>query len=855
MPCVGLKNFTNCFTAFCMAMLFALPLFAQPSINSFSPLSAAVGSTVTIAGSNFSPTMAGNIVYFGNIKAAVTSASATMLTVTVPAGATHNFISVTANYFTGYSTMPFTVISGAALTPSSFSTRIPFAVTGSNPSSIAVGDLDGDGKPDLVCTNFNSNNISVFKNSSISGTVQMQAETKWPTGNLPEGLAMGDLNSDGKPDLVITSINDHLISVYMNISAVGTIAFASRIDISAGATSWPRGVAIHDIDGDSKPDLIVADNNKIYNLNSTSNGTVSIYRNISVAGAVGFSPAVSFPTGDYSRKVFIGDINGDGKPDVAVTNNGAGSVSVLQNNSAPGSITFVNIQNYLTGGNPEMVAIGDLTGDGKPDMVVSNLTSSTLSMFKNTSVSGNISFASKQDFALSDPLGVAIGDVTGDGIPDLVAASFASGQVSVFKNTTAGNALSFAPKMDYASGSSPVQVAIGDIDGDDMPDISLTNSSINFVSVLKMAPVLSVNLGNDTSLCAGDSLKLRVNVPGDQYLWSTGDVQNNVTIKQSGRYWVRVTTGAKTVSDTIQVTFKPLPVVDLGSDTILCEGKIIILKPAVTGADYLWQNGSRAESMTVAQSGDYWLQLTQNGCAASDTIKVSYRPMPLVDLGNDTAICQGSTLMLDAFQPNATYLWSNGDAADAINVQDQGVYWVAVTVDGCEATDSIQISYLILPRFPLGNDTTLCEDQTLILKPDAGNVSFLWQDGSTGSTFSVKQPGTYKVTLSNQCETVSDEIMVQRGLCELYMPNAFTPNHDGINDVFRVKYPAFIKTFYMQIFNRWGQLVYRSDNPYKGWDGIFNGTQQSAGNYVWTVLLTDVNGNSKRYKGTVLLIQ
>ena len=855
MPCAGLKRFANQFTTFCMAMLFALPLFAQPSIGSFSPLSAPVGSTVTITGSNFNPTTAGNTVYFGSMKAAVTAATPTMLTVTVPAGATHNYISVTANYFTGYSTIPFTVISGAALTPSSYSTRIPFAVTGAYPSSIAVGDLDGDGKADLVCTNFNSNNISVFKNSSISGTVQMQAEMKWPTGNLPEGLAMGDLNSDGKPDLVITSIDDHLISIYMNTSAAGTIAFAGRIDISAGALSWPRGVAIHDMDGDSKPDLIVADNNKIYNLNNTSNGTVSIYRNISVAGAVGFASAVVFATADYPRKTFVSDIDGDGKPDVAVTNNNmSGSVSILRNTSTPGSIAFSARQEFATGSYPEMVVMGDLTEDGKPEMVVSNLASSTLSLFKNISVNGSISFASKQDFPLSAPLGLAIGDITGDGIPDLVAASFASGEVSVYKNTTAGNALSFAPKMDYVSGSDPVQVAIGDIDGDDMPDISLTNSSINFVSVLKMAPGLLVNLGNDTSLCEGDSLVLRVNVPGGQYLWNTGDIQNSITIKQAGRYWVRVTTGGNTVSDTIQVAFKPLPVFDLGSDTILCEGQKVILGPAVTGS-YLWQDGSNAESMTVTQSGEYWLRLTQNGCAASDTVNVSYKPLPSVDLGNDTSICPGSTVLLDAGQPNATYLWSNGAAADAISVQNPGVYWVAVGVDGCVAIDSIKIDYLMLPHFPLGNDTTLCEGQTLVLKPEAGNASFIWQDGSTGTTFMVTQPGTYKVTLNNQCETVSDEIIVQRGLCELYMPNAFTPNHDGINDVFRVKYPAFIKNFDMQIFNRWGQIIFRSDNPYKGWDGSFNGTKQPAGNYVWTILLTDVNGNSKRYKGSVLLIQ
>jgi gliding motility-associated-like protein len=177
-----------------------------------------------------------------------------------------------------------------------------------------------------------------------------------------------------------------------------------------------------------------------------------------------------------------------------------------------------------------------------------------------------------------------------------------------------------------------------------------------------------------------------------------------------------------------------------------------------------------------------------------------------------------------------------------------------VSNNGCDATDTIQIGYLVLPHSFLGNDTTLCDGKTIVLKAEANNAAFVWQDGSRGPEFTVTQPGTYKLTLTNQCESVTEEITVKRGLCELFMPNAFTPNNDGVNDVFRVKDHSFIKSFDIQIFNRWGQLVYKSKDPGRGWNGTFNGILQPTGNYVWLIMLTDIDGNRKQYRGTVLLL-
>jgi gliding motility-associated-like protein len=98
-------------------------------------------------------------------------------------------------------------------------------------------------------------------------------------------------------------------------------------------------------------------------------------------------------------------------------------------------------------------------------------------------------------------------------------------------------------------------------------------------------------------------------------------------------------------------------------------------------------------------------------------------------------------------------------------------------------------------------------------------------------------------------------INITKGLCQLEMPNAFTPNHDGLNDIFRVKYPYFIKTFNMVIYNRWGEKVFSTTDPYKGWDGNYLGENQPSGNYIWTIFLIDLDGNKLTAKGNVILIR
>jgi gliding motility-associated-like protein len=183
---------------------------------------------------------------------------------------------------------------------------------------------------------------------------------------------------------------------------------------------------------------------------------------------------------------------------------------------------------------------------------------------------------------------------------------------------------------------------------------------------------------------------------------------------------------------------------------------------------------------------------------------------------------------------------------------------VQVNYNGCKRSDTIKVNHTLKPRFTLGPDQYICPGSNITLAPvvDPG-WQLLWQDGSSTPTYLVAQEGTYSLTATNNCGSTFDDILVSKGVCKVYVPSAFTPNGDGINDVFRIIGVETIGKFDLKVFNRWGEVVFATTDKTKTWDGKIKGrTLQETTMFVYTLSYTDALTNESHFlKGNVLIIR
>ncbi len=368
----------------------------------------------------------------------------------------------------------------------------------------------------------------------------------------------------------------------------------------------------------------------------------------------------------------------------------------------------------------------------------------------------------------------------------------------------------------------------------------------------------TVNLGNDTSFCANTTFTLNASHPSiKSYVWSNQTTLPTLSITNAGRYTVMVTGHTGCVNaDTIQVSEVAVPAFTLGNDTTLCEGSVINFSLNIPGATYTWQNGSTSPGFTIQNPGEYWLQANRNGCSYSDTIFVNYKPMPKINLGLDTTLCEGATTLLNANFPNAIYTWQDGSNQATLLVNNAGLYHVSLELNGCTFRDSIQISYILIPKLTLVSDTAVCAGQSIILTPATNTrVDYLWQNGDRRPTFTVADTGRYFLTVSNECGVASQTVDVLPGFCQIYLPTGFTPNGDNLNDIFRIKNPFQVKMFRMQVFSRYGDVIFESNNMQIGWDGKYKGQLLPSGNYIWTVAVEYLDNRTESLRGSVMLLR
>jgi gliding motility-associated-like protein len=378
--------------------------------------------------------------------------------------------------------------------------------------------------------------------------------------------------------------------------------------------------------------------------------------------------------------------------------------------------------------------------------------------------------------------------------------------------------------------------------------------------IVKQFPASFVFIGNDTTLCTGQTVVLGAGNGFTNYLWSNGSAASNISVAAAGKYYVAVTDNHNcTVADTINISYTLTPVFSLGNDSTLCEKQSLLLQSNAIG-NYLWQDGTTQKQKTISSAGLYWLQINNNNCIYSDSILISYKPLPILHLLADTILCNQNTLLLNVAQTGnaAAYQWQDGSTVPSYLVTNAGTFMVKVTQNGCVNYDSCIVQYQQTPQVNSIKDSTKCKNESLLLDVSFPNANYLWQDFSSLPTYTVNSQGIYYCNITNYCGTVTDTFHVTDKICEctLIIPNVFSPNGDGINDIFKPNIDCVPSYYHMTIFDRNGHLIFTSNNISDYWNGTYQNTPVPIGTYYYILKVKGVSDPViKEKSGSITLLR
>ncbi len=652
-------NYTdvNGCTAVSPASSVATTLLVPPTVTSVSPAAANVATAVTITGTNFSTTADSNTVYFGATRAAVTAASTTMLNVTVPAGANYKpvFVYNHDNDLAAEALYPFMPeYNNAAYVPGWIHMKPRVQVsTGAIMQDVVLSDIDGDGRPDIVAAAGSANAVRVYRNISAGGSITLasfDAGVNFVVGNNPQGIAVGDIDGDGKPDVVAANMDGNTIGILRNTSVSGTVSFAARMNYATGSN--PKGVALGDVDGDGALDVVAT---------NMVDATVSVFHNNSVNGTIAMAGQVVLATGASPRGVALADFNNDGKLDLGVVSGPDASLSVHLNDY-PSDTYFAAREAFSldVSGGSRGLAVGDIDGDGKPDVAAANQNTANIVVLRNTSAAGGaVSFAPMQQFATPNgPQFLAMGDIDGDNKPDLVVSNTNSSRMSVFRNTSAAGSVSFATRIDSIVGRGPIGIAVGDLNADGKPDIVTAHNGAQALTIFENDPVGFIT-GAD-SVCVNATIALSDATAGG--LWTSSNISvatisSSGVVQGVGAGQAIISYSFSGVATTATINVKPLANAGvITGATSVCQQSAIALS---TGAgDGVWSSSNTsvatvnsAGSVAGVVAGSPIISYTVTNSCGSAAATATITVLPLPDPGTitgATAVCAGSVIPLSS---------------------------------------------------------------------------------------------------------------------------------------------------------------------------------------------------------------
>lgn len=322
--------------------------------------------------------------------------------------------------------------------------------------------------------------------------------------------------------------------------------------------------------------------------------------------------------------------------------------------------------------------------------------------------------------------------------------------------------------------------------------------------------------------------------------------------------------------DTLDVVLLPIAH-SLPNDTTLCDSQELKLTPGNWFKNYLWQDGSTDSVFFARGPGKYFVQATAYcGYRMADTINIAGDAS--IKLTGPVLKCLADTVLLKASGGFKNYQWASGqnflqinDSVIAVhNQQPQQFAVQAQTAAGCWAKDSLLVAVSPTPQLSLDADTALCIGESVELKTASFFRKYLWSTGARTQSITVSKAGSYWLQItSNEGCIARDTIRVLPKNCgnppdptapSIHFPNAFTPDGDGLNDVFKASVKGTLEKYSLTVYNRWGGIVFRATNAEQGWNGALHGQRQDSNMFLWTCTYRFAGRSEQTVKGSILLL-
>lgn len=365
------------------------------------------------------------------------------------------------------------------------------------------------------------------------------------------------------------------------------------------------------------------------------------------------------------------------------------------------------------------------------------------------------------------------------------------------------------------------------------------NDSMRDTITIKVDALQTVNVTASATTYCNLPITLTKNI--SNAIWNTGATSNSIFVNSAGKYWTSITNACGTFSDTVVVqSFSSTPL-NIGRDTAICANTSFVIHSNL--AKTIWSTGDTAQQITVNSAGTYWATIKDSCNTYTDTIHISsYIPETII-LSKDTVVCPNTTITISS--SNANTQFGNGIVSNQLIITvTKDTVIVGKVTNRCAAsgfnTDTVSIKTIKDEPLILSSATkVICDSETVVLNSSIQNTIWTLPDSSTiaDKSILINKTGTYVASYEGTCANYSDSIIITQyctNYCALYLPTAFSPNGDNVNDMFQIFADCkHLDAFNFKIYNRWSELVFESDDVLKGWDGTYKGQDIPLDTYTW----------------------